>query len=53
MHAKQLLKENKLEDTHQELAICRKNELLLESKIKKLKMKYGKLTCVSLCLYLD
>ncbi|KAI9277589.1 hypothetical protein BY458DRAFT_567113 [Sporodiniella umbellata] len=32
----------KLEDTYQELAICRKNELLLESKIKKLKMKYGR-----------
>ncbi|KAG1383988.1 hypothetical protein G6F61_000863 [Rhizopus arrhizus] len=34
---------SKLEDTHQELAICRKNELLLESKIKKLKMKYESL----------
>ncbi|KAG1452769.1 hypothetical protein G6F56_007733 [Rhizopus delemar] len=34
---------SKLEDTYQELAICRKNELLLESKIKKLKMKYESL----------
>ncbi|KAG1079434.1 hypothetical protein G6F42_023769 [Rhizopus arrhizus] len=33
---------SKLEDTNQELAICRKNELVLESKIKKLKMRYGK-----------
>lgn len=31
-----------MEDTNQELAICRKNELVLESKIKKLKMRYGK-----------
>lgn len=31
-----------LEDTNQELAICRKNELLLESKIKKLTTKYGR-----------
>ncbi|RCH81717.1 hypothetical protein CU097_003309 [Rhizopus azygosporus] len=34
---------SKLEDTYQELAICRKNELLLESKIKKLKTKYESL----------
>ncbi|KAF1805089.1 hypothetical protein FB192DRAFT_1420488 [Mucor lusitanicus] len=33
---------SKLEDANQELAICRKNELVLESKIKKLKMRYGK-----------
>ncbi|KAL7311040.1 hypothetical protein PS15m_008856 [Mucor circinelloides] len=34
---------SKLEDTNQELAICRKNELVLESKIKKLKMRYESL----------
>ncbi|PHZ14857.1 uncharacterized protein RHIMIDRAFT_235610 [Rhizopus microsporus ATCC 52813] len=34
---------SKLEDTYQELAICRKNELLLESKIKKLRTKYESL----------
>lgn len=34
---------SKLEDTNQELAICRKNELILESKIKKLKMRYESL----------
>ncbi|KAI9483514.1 MAG: hypothetical protein EXX96DRAFT_477915 [Benjaminiella poitrasii] len=34
---------SKLKDTNQELTICRKNELLLESKIKKLKTKYESL----------
>lgn len=34
---------SKLEDTNQELAVCRKNELVLESKIKKLKMRYESL----------
>ncbi|KAI8642571.1 hypothetical protein BD408DRAFT_179851 [Parasitella parasitica] len=34
---------SKLKDTNQELAICRKNELVLESKIKKLKMRYESL----------
>ncbi|KAI7908057.1 uncharacterized protein BX663DRAFT_492832 [Cokeromyces recurvatus] len=34
---------SKLKDTNQELTICRKNEVLLESKIKKLKMKYESL----------
>ncbi|KAK4519380.1 uncharacterized protein ATC70_009615 [Mucor velutinosus] len=34
---------SKLEDTNQELAICRKNELVLESKIKKLKIRYESL----------
>jgi hypothetical protein len=33
----------KLDDTNQELAVCHKNELVLESKNKKLKMRYGKL----------
>ncbi|KAI9366331.1 hypothetical protein BD770DRAFT_417241 [Pilaira anomala] len=32
---------SKLDDTKQELSLCRKNELVLESKIKKLKMRYG------------
>ncbi|KAI8386990.1 hypothetical protein BD560DRAFT_486544 [Blakeslea trispora] len=31
---------SKLEDTNQELALCRRNELVLESKIKKLRMRY-------------
>ncbi|KAI8341061.1 hypothetical protein BC941DRAFT_346817 [Chlamydoabsidia padenii] len=34
---------SQLEDTNQELAISRKNELMLESKYKKLKERYGKL----------
>ncbi|ORZ25550.1 hypothetical protein BCR42DRAFT_314630 [Absidia repens] len=33
---------SQLEDTNQELAISRKNELMLESKYKKLKARYGK-----------
>lgn len=32
-----------LEDVKQELAASRKSELLLESKYKKLKLKYGKI----------
>ncbi|OBZ90261.1 hypothetical protein A0J61_01678 [Choanephora cucurbitarum] len=32
---------SKLEDTNQELALCRRNELVLESKMKKLRMRYG------------
>ncbi|RCH84018.1 hypothetical protein CU098_000891, partial [Rhizopus stolonifer] len=34
---------SKLEDTNQELALCRRNELVLESKIKKLKTRYESL----------
>ncbi|KAG2194232.1 hypothetical protein INT47_005700 [Mucor saturninus] len=34
---------SKLEDTNQELALCRRNELVLESKMKKLKMRYESL----------
>jgi hypothetical protein len=33
-----------LEDTNQELAISRKKELMLESKYKNLKTRYGKFT---------